>query len=146
METPIAKTVHRRFAVVGLFYLLLSLFSLYEVSFPSTIQGWKVGWAIVFTGCLIELLVSLGLAKKFDFQKISMKFRPGNVIKLSFWLTILLTIDAGLGSYYVFLELQWYFWPLLVSFVLLLIVLFITMSVRYAIDDEVKKSKVCEFC
>lgn len=146
VETPIAKIVHRRFAIVGLFYLVLSVFSLYEVSFQSTIQGWKVGWAIVLTGCLIELLVSLGVAKKFDFQKIHVRLRSGVVIKLSFWLTILLAIGFGLATYVLFVEWKIYFWPILIAFILLLITLFISMSVRYAIDEEVKKSKVCEFC
>ena len=144
MASELAQIVHRRY---GLAALLLAINSGFSIWFAVlNFQNGKVLWIIsaLLNGTIA--LMALAVAQRWNLQNILSSLRVGKVIKIVFWLTGLLTIDSGVVTYVVLIEQKNFFWPLLVFLIVHLLALLISMTVRYAIEDDVKKRKVCEFC
>ncbi len=145
MPSPLALIVHKRFGWIALFLVLASIPIIWTILISVTpvvfffveshalqdvelILYWSFITALILH--IIAVFFSFTLAMGWNLQfKVSFRFRPGMLIKYIFWITGLLT-----------------FWPLLAHFAFDFAALIISMTVRYAIDEDVKKRKICEFC
>lgn len=159
MATPIAILVRKRFWLVLIFqgiagavfiWLFVKLFLIGAGDIPVAFS-----WPFVFLVSLsvivlfhaISIIFSFTLAIGWNLQfKLSFRLRQGMLIKYIFWLSGLFTVYSGILAYLYVLENKPRIWFLLIPFIADLLALITGMTVRYAIEDDAKKRKVCEFC
>ncbi len=163
MPSPLALIVHKRFGWIALFLVLASIPIIWTILISVTpvvfffveshalqdvelILYWSFITALILH--IIAVFFSFTLAMGWNLQfKVSFRFRPGMLIKYIFWITGLLTVHSGITAYLLVIEkTNLSFWPLLAHFAFDFAALIISMTVRYAIDEDVKKRKICEFC
>lgn len=155
MASTLAELVRKRFTIVSFFLFcgfVLHAYYLYETDrgFDGEPVEPFAAPSFLFSTVFhfVNFIFALTLAANWNLQfKLSPRFRPGMVIKYVFWLNGLLTVFSGIAAYLFIFEFRTgIIWFPIVLFAADLIPLLVSMSVRYAIEEDVKKRKVCEFC
>ena len=97
-------------------------------------------------GYVFIFLVSLGIAFEWNFSKLMHILRPGLVIRLLYWTTGGALLFSLYLTYMEIFELQAFCPFCLIQQAIIFTIFIILMSVRYSIEEDVEKTKACEFC
>lgn len=99
-----------------------------------------------FATYLIFFVVSLGLIAKWPFQRIHKVFRPGIVIMLLRWLSVVGMIFSLYLTYIeAFVLLTWCVFCIAQQ-ILILGIMVLFFVIKYFTDDQKKDGVMCEFC
>lgn len=146
--SEIAKLVRFRSKLNVILFLILFVIGAWFTTqeHAQLLQWWTFGWMLLSVSTLIAWLASFGISRGFRFQKIWIRLRPGVVLRVIYWIAALSNIFSAAFTYILFAELREFNWYVAIYFALNLIVLLMCISIRYAIDADMKIRKVCEFC
>lgn len=123
------------------------LFSCNEIS--KNPRAELFGVPIAAIGLLYYLcmaVIALAWVKKFDFQKMAQKLRPGLILKMLFGATFVGVLFTLYLSYIEFFELKTICPPCVLQQVIILIIFGLLYSIRISIDIEKGKTQTCELC
>ena len=115
-----------------------SVLTIGSIEIPVAILGF-VTYVILFLG-------SLGVLKKWKFQKIHSWLRSGNVIKLLSWLSYVGLLFSLYLTYIEAFKLKTYCIFCLAQQSIILVIAILFLVINSAIQKSKKESKVCEFC
>ena len=91
-------------------------------------------------------VVSFGLIKDWNFQRIWADLRKGLVVKILFWIVGAALLFSFYLTYAEVFILHAYCPFCVLQQIIILVIFFLLASVRYTVEEDRQKGGICEFC